>query len=281
MSVAGVKPTSHHGSTDDSRLQGALPLPDMTARPYPAPRERTTANDWALAAMSLTFYERVGHEGRRPSPFSWRTRYALAHKGVPFEVRPVRFADVETIRNLSGQHLTPILKHGDDVVHETWDIACYLEEQFPDRPSLFGGEIGRGIAHFINAWSETQLGPPLRRVIYADFPAVLDSVDRAYFRASRERALGMSLEDACADPESKLTAFQEACAPLARVLTAQPYICGAAPAYGDYIVFSMFQMARLGSPKEVIAEGSPIATWRTHMIALFDDLGDRFPGYPR
>ena len=42
--------------------------------------------------MALIFYERVGHEGRRPSPFSWRIRYALAHKGLDFEVRPVRFA---------------------------------------------------------------------------------------------------------------------------------------------------------------------------------------------
>src|SRR5262245_57623702 len=80
--------------------------------------------------MASIFYERVGHEGRCPSPFSWRIRYALAHKGLDFEVRPVRFADVGTIRALSGQHRTPILSHGDYVVHETWHIACYLEEQF-------------------------------------------------------------------------------------------------------------------------------------------------------
>jgi glutathione S-transferase len=231
--------------------------------------------------MPLIFYERVGHEGRRPSPFSWRIRYALAHKGVDFEVRPVRFADVETIRSLSGQHLTPILTHGDNVVHETWDIACYLEEQFPDRPSLFGGEVGRGMAQFVNAWCETRLGPPLRHVIYADFPAVLDPVDRAYFRVSRERALGMSLEDACANPTSKLAAFQEACAPLERTLSVQPYICGPAPAYADYTVFSIFQWARLGSSREVVAEGSAIAEWRSRMIALFGNVGDRFPGYPR
>jgi hypothetical protein len=81
--------------------------------------------------MALIFFERIGHEGRRPSPFSWRIRYALAHKGVDFEVRPVRFADVGIIRALTGQHLTPVLSDGDRAVHETWDIACYLEERFP------------------------------------------------------------------------------------------------------------------------------------------------------
>ena len=69
--------------------------------------------------MSLTFYERVGFEGRRPSPFSWRIRYALTHKGIDFDVRPVRFADVETIRRLSGHHLTPIIDNDGEVTHET------------------------------------------------------------------------------------------------------------------------------------------------------------------
>ena len=90
----------------------------------------------------------------------------------------------------------------------------------------------------------------------------------------------MTLEAACADPEHKLASFQRACAPLERTLARQPFICGAASAYADYTVFSMFQWARLGSPKEVVAAGSAIAEWRARMIALFGDLGDRFPGYP-
>ena len=229
--------------------------------------------------MGLIFYERVGHEGRRPSPFSWRIRYALAHKGADYELRPVRFADVENVRAVSGQHLTPVVVDGSRVVHETWDIACYLEERFPDRRSLFGDDTGRGMARFINAWS-VQLGPPLQRVIYADFPAVLDIADREYFRTTRERQLGMSLEAACADPAEKLAAFQQACAPLERTLSVQPFVCGSVPVYADYIVFSIFQMARLGNPKEVVAKGSAIAEWRTRVISLFDNLGDRYPGYP-
>ena len=44
--------------------------------------------------MRLTFYERVGFEGRRPSPFSWQIRYALAHKGV--DLTSIR-CDLQTI----------------------------------------------------------------------------------------------------------------------------------------------------------------------------------------
>jgi glutathione S-transferase len=47
---------------------------------------------------------------------------------------------------VSGQHFTPVLADGNRVVYETWDIACYLEGRFSDRPSLFGGDTGCGMA---------------------------------------------------------------------------------------------------------------------------------------
>lgn len=51
--------------------------------------------------------------------------------------------------------------------------ACYLEQQFPSNPSLFGGAIGRGTARHINVWSDTQpldarsiLGPTSFRITW-------------------------------------------------------------------------------------------------------------------
>ena len=104
-------------------------------------------------AMPLIFHERVGLESRRISPFSWRIRYALAHKGIEPEVVLTRFADVARIRALSGQDLVPIIEHDGQVVHDSWSIACHLEDRFPDRPSLFGGAVGRGAARLVNFWS--------------------------------------------------------------------------------------------------------------------------------
>ena len=72
------------------------------------------------------------------------------------------------------------------------------------------------MARHINVWSDTRFGSPLRRVIYADCPAVLDAGDRAYFRATRERELGMTLEADCAAPEDQLGTLQQACPPLER-----------------------------------------------------------------
>jgi hypothetical protein len=71
------------------------------------------------------------------------------------------------------------------------------------------------------------------------------------------------------------------------------FLAGDAPAYVDYVVFSVFQWARIGSPRDVLAEPTraPVAemtapgmnatrAWRSRMVALHDGLGDRFPAYP-
>ncbi len=229
----------------------------------------------------LILYERVGHEGRRPSPFSWRIRYALAHKGVPVEYRPTRFSDVEIIQRLSGQHFVPILVDGDRVVHDSWNIAAYLEQKFPDRPPLFGAPAAVGPARLVNLWSDLTLNPAMRRLIYADFIWCLDEGDRKYFRASRERDLGCSLEEACADRPGWLRAFAAAITPLERTLSDQPYLGGAGPSYCDYIVFSVFQWARLGSPHDVLEGDSAVNGWRRRMTGLFEGLADLFPGYPQ
>jgi len=235
------------------------------------------------SAMGLIFHERVGLDGRRISPFSWRIRYAMAHKEIDPGVIPARFADVGRIRSLSGQDLVPIIEDDGRVVHDTWTIACHLENRFPDRPSLFGGPAGRGTARLLNIWSDTVLNPALRRLISADFIWCIDPDDRAYFRRSREAQFGMTLEDYCADPERSLPAFIETCAAVERTLSEQPFLAGQTPAYVDYIVFSVFQWARIGSPRDVLANTAKMdATrdWRARMVALHDGLGDRFPGYP-
>ncbi len=233
--------------------------------------------------MALVFHERVGLEGRRISPFSWRIRYALAHKGVEPQVVETRFADVARIRALSGQDFVPIIQDAGEIVHDSWAIACHLEDAYPNAPTLFGGPAGRGAARLVNIWSDTVLAPAMRRQIYADFIWCIDPPDRAYFRRSRETQLGMTLEDYSATRDAALPALAETCLPLHRTLTEQPFLAGQAPAYVDYVVFSVFQWARIGSPRDVLAQMpalGAVRAWRARMIALHGGLGDRFALYP-
>ncbi len=233
--------------------------------------------------MSLIFHERVGLDGRRISPFSWRIRYALAHKGLGTEVVPTRFADVDRIRALSGQDMVPIIQHDGQVVHDSWAIACHLEEHFPDRPTLFGGTIGSGTARLVNHWVDTALALSVRRLIAPDFVWCLEPEDRAYYRRSREARFGTTLEQYGADRDRLLPDFIAACAPLESTLSEQAFLAGAAPAYVDYAAFSVFQWARVGSPRDLLADPDAlpaVRAWRARMVALHDGLGDRFALYP-
>jgi len=117
-------------------------------------------------------------------------------------------------------------------------------------------------------------------LIAADFILCLDAGDRDYYRRSREAAFGCTLEEYCADRLRWLAEFETVIAPLERTLSEQPYFTGAAAGYADYVVFSMFQYARLGCPDEFVRDGTALRRWRDGLAQMFDGLGDRYPGYP-
>ena len=93
--------------------------------------------------MTIQLYELAGKDDRRFSPYCWRARMALEHKGLDYETVPVRFTDKDLIA-FSGQERIPVVRDGDNVVSDSWDIAEYLERQYPDKASLFGGGVGHG-----------------------------------------------------------------------------------------------------------------------------------------
>ena len=68
--------------------------------------------------------------------------------------------------------------------------------------------------------------------------------------------------------------------PVRGTLAAQPFICGEAPAYADYIVFSAFQWARCISDFPLIEADDPLHPWRARMLELFDGLAGKAQGYP-
>jgi glutathione S-transferase len=222
--------------------------------------------------MGLVAYERVGHDGCRPSPFSWRMRYALAHKKVDVVYRPTRFAEVDMIEKLSGQRLVPVLVHDGAVICDSWNIAIHLEERFPDRPTLFGGSTSCAAARFVNHWADTTFHLPLRKIIFPDFVHCLCPEDRDYFVRSREAEFGLTIEQVRDKRSLFQNEFDAACLPLERLLGEQDFICGPSPTYADYIVFSVFLQAHMCNARDVLAPGSAIARWRSRMFALFGGI---------
>jgi glutathione S-transferase len=73
------------------------------------------------------------------SPNNMKVRIALNYKGIPFDTVEVDFTDEEraAVVEVSGQPLTPVIKHGDAVVYDSRAILRYLDSNFRDTPSLF------------------------------------------------------------------------------------------------------------------------------------------------
>jgi glutathione S-transferase len=229
--------------------------------------------------MTLKLYELVGTDAARPlSPFCWRTRMALAHKGLSAESIPWCLTEKEAIAPHRSDKV-PVLLDGDIAVVDSWVIANYLEDAYADRPSLFGGEGGRAMARMLNWWGDMSVMGGIFPLIIADVPLNLKPVDAAYFRKSREARFGKSLEEVMAGRDKAIEGFRKSLDPLRLTLTTQAFLGGAAPNYADYIVFGPFQTARLVSPFKLLAEDDPVYAWRERLFDAFDGMARKLPGY--
>jgi glutathione S-transferase len=223
----------------------------------------------------IQLYDLAGaRDDCRFSSNCWPVRMALLHKGLPFEAIPWRFTEKQTIA-FSGQGLVPVLVDGDLTVFDKWKIAEYLEEAYPDRPSLFGGERGQALAHFVTNWTSSVIAGHAIRLILTDIFAVIHDKDKEYFRTSREQRFGMSLEAVVEDRDTGVGELRRSLQPLRMSLARTPYLSGDTPAWADYVVFGPFQWARSVSRFQLIKSDDPVFAWRSRMIDLFDQAANK------
>jgi glutathione S-transferase len=224
----------------------------------------------------ISLYELKGKNDRRYSLFSWRARMALRHKGLDFETLPVLLSDKAVIE-FSGGKTVPVMKDKDTVVRDSWKIAEYLENRYKDAPPLFGGDIGRGVTQAFNTWADRALVPAMLQVIAADIHERVDALDEGYFRQTMEKALRMTLEESRAKRDAAVLQLGKVLEPLQATFKRQAFLAGAAAAYADYILFSVFQWARVMSPQELLAPEDPLCQWRERMLDLYDGFARGVP----
>ena len=227
--------------------------------------------------MTITLYDLAGADpAARFSPHCWRARMALAHKGLDVDTISWRFTDKDAIA-FSGQGLVPVLCDGDRTVTDSWAIARYLDEAYPDRPPLLAGDQATAHALFIKLWCEHTLQPGIIKQILPELFDMLAEQDKDYFRETRTRRWGMSLEQFAVDADDALPGFRRALSPMRATLKAQDYLGGAEPSFADYIVFGAFQWARVSSARALLEADDPIVEWRQRLLDRFDGLAARTP----
>ena len=224
---------------------------------------------------AIRLYELILENGRSASPFVWRSRYALAHKGLPFEPVPLGFNDIRRV--LGGRFKTvPILEEGEHRIGDSWDIAEYLDRAHPEGPPIFSGPAERAMVRMFDAWFSIEI---LRRLfsLYAlDIHDAARPEDRSYYRQSREAWLqGATLESYVADRASRLPAVRDALAPLRHHLSrGAHFIGGDSPNYADYIALGGFQWVASVSTLPLLASDDRIlCDWLERGFDLYGGIG--------
>jgi glutathione S-transferase len=228
--------------------------------------------------MTQRLYDLAGADpNRRFSPYCWRIRLALAHKRLPVETIPWRFTEKAEIAP-SGSQTVPVLVDGDRWIADSWTIANYLEDTYPDSPSLFGGAAARRLTRHYSSLADA-LVTTIFPFIALDILERVADKDREYFRASREQRVGKTLEAFVANRDAGLAGFRVNLGPLRATLKTQPFFGGDEPLYADYALFGQFQWARCISPFALLEEGDPVKLWRDRLLDCFDGLARKAVAY--
>ena len=203
---------------------------------------------------------------------------ALALKSLPFEDIPLRFVDKEAIA-FSGQKLLPVIRDSNGrAVNDSWDIAVYLDQAYPDLPRLFETNQSMALCNVMRFWVQNNIHRAIQKMIMVDIHDALDQKDKAYFRSSREARLGMTLEQFRIAPADGVAELKAALTPAREALQFQPFLSGPQPAFADYLLFGAFMWARGVSPIKLLEWGDPVYMWRERMFDLHDGMARKFPG---
>jgi len=213
----------------------------------------------------------------RFSPPCWAIKLALKHKGLDFDTIPWRFTDTNVL-DVSGQSRVPVLVDGGHEVHDSWQIALYLDKTYPDKPLMKSYTL-RSAARFTKAWVDNTMQPAILPLILEDIYDCIHEKDRDYFRESREKRFGKPLDQVFTDKKGQAIILEGILKPLEETLSEIDFLGGAAPNYSDYVVFGRLQWARVVSrePFAPTDTDGPIAAWFSRILDLYDGFAAKSP----
>lgn len=88
-------------------------------------------------------------------------------------------------------------------------IAEYLDEKYPDRPSIFGNPSEKKLQLFFQSYVQAKLHPAIQRLVFDGMYDMQDPENAHYFRTSREKTLGMPYDKVAGDRDENLRELKE------------------------------------------------------------------------
>ncbi|KAJ7121542.1 hypothetical protein C8R44DRAFT_831646 [Mycena epipterygia] len=153
------------------------------------------------------------------SPNTWKTRYALNYKGIPYKTVWVEYPEIEALSKELGAaptttkpdgrpHYTlPMIQDPSTgaVVSDSTKIAVYLDATYPDAPRLMPPRT-EGLFRAFEAAATASIAPILPYGLPAS-NARLNPVSEAYYRSTREANYRTTMEDMTPKGEADVVAW--------------------------------------------------------------------------
>ncbi|KAI0378477.1 hypothetical protein F5Y04DRAFT_261572 [Hypomontagnella monticulosa] len=199
------------------------------------------------------------------APNPWKARYALNFKRANFVTKWVDLADVKATRQSLGIDPVRFFDNGEPfftlpimtdpssnkLVGDSFDIAVYLDEKYPDAPSLFRNSIGLYAAFNAHIDSILPIGAPL---CSESFPFNPETAEKSKAEFCRRAGL-KSWDDMILRGEARrqvMDQFQVALGGVAKYFRFSdgPFIGGKEPDYADIIIGGWLMMYSQTLPRE-------------------------------
>jgi glutathione S-transferase len=224
----------------------------------------------------ITLYDLQLASGCTISPFVWATKYALAHKGFEIDIVPGGFTGILE-RTAGRSERLPVIVDDGEWVLDSWLIAEYLDEKYPDRPRLIGDPSVKALTQFVEGWLWRTAVTPWFGCYIKDYRDLSLPQDHEYVTHSRENMLGRKIEEVQAGREDRLPLVPPTLEPFRQLLRESQWLGGDRPNYADYRALAVFLWAASVATTPPLTDDDPLRDWLDRGFNLYGGLG-RHPG---
>ncbi|GJJ71302.1 hypothetical protein EMPS_03652 [Entomortierella parvispora] len=189
------------------------------------------------------------------SPAVWRAKFALNYKNVTYDSIPLTFLEIpiqipKACPNVPAPTVPTLQLEDGSGLADSFAIAEYLEEKYPDRPSLFGSPSEKNLQRFFESYVQTKVHPAIQRMVFHDMYEMQDEDNAHYFRTSREKSSGRPHAEIAGDREENLKELKDNLGLIHRALLPGGWILGSHPGWADFVLASSFVWFNACSPND-------------------------------
>ncbi|THU89660.1 hypothetical protein K435DRAFT_760842 [Dendrothele bispora CBS 962.96] len=231
-------------------------------------------------SKTIIFYDfpskKAGVNGWNPN--TWKTRFSLNYKGIPYKTVWVEYPDVEPTLKALGARPTKKKPDGSPmytlpaisdpstgaIITESFDIAQYLDKTYPDKPILPQGTKALQAAFLGTLRSNTRSFFPFGLLMTCE--QLLNSKSEVYFREVRKNDVlaGKTVDEVYPRGERAKEEWknvEEGLGNIDKLMSKEDkFIMGDTVSFADFVVGGYLQWAKNGWGEDS-EQWKDMATW--------------------